>query len=317
MGMTYRRLGGSDLDVSVVGLGCNNFGRKMDGARVRAVVDAALDEGVTLFDTADVYGGDLGQSETLLGEALVGRRDGVLVATKFGSVREGFTPSGAGAPGSPGYITAAVEASLRRLRTDHIDLYQMHQPDPGTPVAETLGALSGLVRAGKVRAVGHSNFAGWQIADAAWTARVGELTPFASAQNEYSLLRRGAEADVVPACVHFGLGLLPYFPLASGLLTGKYRRGEPAPAGTRLSGQRFADRLGRAPWDTIEALERFAGDRGLSILDVAIGGLAAKPAVASVIAGATTPEQVRANVAAARWTPSSEELAQVEELTQI
>ncbi len=310
--MRYRRLGDSGLVVSVVGIGCNNFGRRIDAAGTRAVVDAALDHGVNLFDTADIYGTPHGASEELLGAALKGRRDDVIIATKFGMDMQGGNGPDWGARGGRRYLTRAVEASLRRLGTDHIDLYQLHSPDPATPIAETLAALDDLVRAGKVRYLGNSNFAGWQIADAAWTARTGHLTPFVSAQNQYNLLERGVEDEVLPACERYGLGMLPFFPLASGLLTGKYRRNEPAPAGGRLSEERYAARLAGARWDTIEALGAYAEKRGLSMLDVAIGGLAAKPAVASVIAGATRPEQVAANVAAGSWVPTAEDLAELD-----
>lgn len=313
--MRYRRLGESGLMVSVVGLGCNNVGARIDADRTREVVHAALDEGVTLLDTADVYG-ERGRSEEYLGAALKGHRDEVILATKFGGDMAGGNGPDWGARGARRYLVRAVEASLRRLDTDWIDLYQMHVPDPGTPIEETLSALDDLIRAGKVRYLGHSNFAGWQVADAAWTARTHHLTPFVSAQNHYNLLRREAEAELVPACRRFGLGLLPYFPLASGLLTGKYRRGDPPPAGARLAAERFATRLAEAPWDTIEALERYAAERGIGPLDVAIGGLAAQPTVASVIAGATTAEQVRANVAAAAWQPSADDLATLDQLTR-
>ncbi|HEX5597404.1 MAG TPA: aldo/keto reductase [Micromonosporaceae bacterium] len=310
--MTYRRLGDSGLVVSVVGIGCNNFGRKLDLEGTRAVVDAALDVGINFFDTADIYGTPHGGSEEQLGAALRGRRDDVVVATKFGMDMSGMNGPDFGARGARRYIMRAVEASLRRLGTDYIDLYQMHEPDPGTPIDETLAALEDLVRAGKVRYLGNSNFAGWQIADAAWTAQTGGLSPFISAQNHYNLLHRDVEAEVVPACERFGLGLLPFFPLANGLLTGKYKRGEAPPAGSRLSGGgRYAERLAAAPWDTIEAIEKYANARGLTMLQVAIGGLAAQPAVTSVIAGATTPEQVRSNAAAGSWQPSDEELAEL------
>ncbi len=309
--MRYRRLGDSGLVVSVVGVGCNTFGRKVDEDGARAVVDAALDHGINLFDTSDTYGSPHGASEEYLGAALKGRRDDVIIATKFGNDMGGANGPDHGARGARRYILRAVEASLRRLDTDHIDLYQMHFPDPRTPIAETLSTLDELVRAGKVRYLGNSNFAGWQIADAAWTARTGGLNPFVSAQNLYSLVNRDAEREVVPACEHFGLGLLPYFPLASGLLTGKYRRGEAAPADGRLAQPGYAERLATAPWDKVEALERFAAARDLRLLDVAIGGLAAMPAVASVIAGATSPGQVAANVSAARWTPTPEGLAEI------
>jgi len=308
--MRYRRLGRSGLVVSVVGLGCNNFGRKLDADATRAVVEAALDVGINFFDTADIYGEPHGTSEEYLGAALRGRRDDVVVATKFGMDMSGMNGPDFGARGARRYIVRAVEASLRRLGTDYIDLYQMHEPDPNTPIEETLSALDDLVRDGKVRYLGNSNFAGWQIADAAWTARTHGFTPFVSAQNHYSLLQRDVETEVVPACTTFGLGLLPYFPLANGLLTGKYKRGAAPPAGSRLAGGgRYAQRLAAAPWDTIEAIEKYAAQRGRSMLEVAIGGLAAQPAVASVIAGATTPEQVRANAAAGSWQPTAEDLA--------
>ncbi|MGE5828143.1 MAG: aldo/keto reductase [Micromonosporaceae bacterium] len=313
--MSFRRLGTSGLAVSVVGIGCNNFGRKIGADEVHAVVDAALECGVNLFDTADIYGEPHGGSEELLGAALKGRRDDVIVATKFGSNMDGVNGRDWDARGSRRYIIGAVEASLRRLGTDHIDLYQMHEPDPVTPIEETLSTLDGLVRSGKVRYIGSSNFAGWQVADAAWTARAHHLAPFVSAQNEYSLLERAAEAELLPACARFGVGLLPYFPLASGLLTGKYRRDQAAPPGTRLSHPRFAPRLANAPWSKVERIEEFARERAISMLDVAIGALLGRPEVASVIAGATTPEQVRANVAAAAWSPSSVDLTELDAIT--
>ncbi|GAA4692814.1 aldo/keto reductase [Phytohabitans rumicis] len=309
--MEQRRLGNSGLVVSVVGLGCNNFGRKLDQQGTTAVVEAALDAGITLFDTADIYGTPHGLSEEFLGKALRGRRDDVILATKFGMDMEGANGEDFGARGARRYIARAVEASLRRLGTDHIDLYQMHEPDPGTPIEETLAALDDLVHAGKVRYLGNSNFAGWQIADADWVARTQGLTRFISAQNRYSLLHRHVEKATVPACERFGLGLLPFFPLESGLLTGKYKRGEAPAAGTRMSQDRYAHWIANAPWDAIEAIEKYAAARGLTPLDVAIGGLAARPAVASVIAGATTPEQVRANVAAGSWRPSTADLAEL------
>ncbi len=311
--MRYRRLGNSGLVVSVVGLGCNNFGTRMDDDAVPAVVDTALELGITLFDTADMYGH--GRSEELLGAALKGRRDDVVIATKFGHDMRGANGADWGARGSRRYIVRAVEASLRRLGTDWIDLYQVHFPDAATPLEETMSALDDLVRAGKVRYIGHSNFAAWQVAEAAWLARTYGWTPFISAQNHYNLVKRDVEAELVPACLKYGLGILPYFPLASGLLTGKYRRGEAAPEGTRLANPQVRHRLEQAPWDAIEGLERFAAERGIGILDVAIGGLAAKPAVASVIAGATRPDQVRANVAAAAWQPTAEDLAAIDEIT--
>lgn len=312
--MRYRRLGDSGLRVSVVGLGCNNFGQRVDADGTREVVSAALDAGVNLFDTSDTYG-NRGGSEEYLGAALKGRRDEVVLATKFGHDMGGVNGPDWGARGARRYIVRAVESSLRRLGTEWIDLYQMHSPDPSTPLEETLAALDNLVHAGKVRYLGHSNFAGWQIADAAWIADTKHLAPFVSAQNHYHLLHREVEAEVVPACRRFGLGLLPYFPLASGLLTGKYRRDTPAPEGTRMAAERFAARLRQAPWDVIEELERYATARDLTMLDVAIGGLAAQPAVSSVIAGATRPEQVHANVAAGAWEPSAADLVALNDIT--
>jgi aryl-alcohol dehydrogenase-like predicted oxidoreductase len=312
--MSYRRLGASGLVVSVVGLGCNNFGRKLDADGTREVVDAAFDAGITLFDTADVYGSPHGASEQVLGAALKGRRDEIVLATKFGMDMEGVNGNDFDARGSRRYIVRAVEASLRRLETDYIDLYQMHRPDEGTPIDETLAALDDLVRSGKVRYLGNSNFAGWQIADAHWTASASSLTPFVSAQNRYSLLHREVEDEIVPASEHFGLGLLPFFPLDSGLLTGKYRRGERPASGTRLSQDRYQSWLDDADWDTIEALTAFAADRGHSLLEVAIAGLAARPAVASVIAGATSAEQIQANAAAGAWEFSADDAAALDKL---
>jgi aryl-alcohol dehydrogenase-like predicted oxidoreductase len=314
--MTYRRLGDSGLVVSVVGIGCNNFGRKLDADGTREVVDAAFDAGITLFDTADIYGTPHGTSEELLGAALKGRRDEVVLASKFGMDMAGLNGRDFGARGSRSYVVRAVEASLRRLETDYLDLYQMHEPDPATPIDETLAALDDLVRSGKVRYLGNSNFSGWQIADADWTARTSGLTRFVSAQNQYSLLHRGVEAEVVPACEQFGLGLLPFFPLDSGLLSGKYQRGQRPPAGTRLSLDRYQRWIDGADWDTIEALQSYAQERGKKLLDVAIAGLAARPAVSSVIAGATTAEQVQANAAAGAWELSVADLAALDTLLE-
>jgi aryl-alcohol dehydrogenase-like predicted oxidoreductase len=302
----HRRLGSSGLTVSVVGLGCNAFGTRIDAAQTRTVVDAALDHGVTLFDTADVYG--LGASEELLGQALGSRRDDVVVATKYGMDMEGGNGADWGARASRRYVRKAVEASLRRLGTDYIDLYQVHQLDLVTPMDEIVASLDELVDEGKVRYLGCSNFAAWQVADAHWVARSSGRRPFVSAQNEYSLYNRAAEEELVPACERFGLGLLPYFPLAYGLLTGKYRRGEAAPQGSRLGSDAQAHRLAAADWDRIEALEQYAADRGVDLLTVALGGLAAQPAVGSVIAGATRPDQVAANVRAGLWEPTPEDL---------
>ena len=303
--MEYRQLGRSGLTVSVVGIGCNAFGARIDAARTQQVVDAAIDQGVTFFDTADTYG--LGASEELLGKALGRRRDDVVVATKFGMDMDGRNGPDWGARASRRYARKAVEASLRRLGTDHIDLYQLHQLDLVTPIEETLEVMNELVDEGKVRYLGCSNFAGWEAVDAHWTARTRGLRGFVSAQNEYSLYNRAAEEDLVPALERLGMSLLPYFPLAYGLLTGKYRRGEDAPAGSRLSADGQSHRLAGADFDRVEALEQYAADRGVSILDVALGGLAAQPAVGSVIAGATSAEQVVSNVASASWRPSAED----------
>jgi aryl-alcohol dehydrogenase-like predicted oxidoreductase len=309
--MRYRPLGNSGLVVSVAGLGGNNFGRRLDVEATRAVVDAALDAGITLIDTAESYGS--GQSEEILGEVLAERRDQVVIATKFGhrSVDMGYGPA-AGAKGGRGYIMRAVERSLRRLRTDYIDLYQIHTPDPATPIEETLAALGELVARGMVRYLGHSNFSGWQLAEASGAARQLGTEAFVSAQNHWSLLERAAEAEVVPAARHFGLGVLPYFPLANGLLTGKVRRGVPPPPGSRLAarpGYITDDKL-----DRVEALIAWAQQRGVSVLDVAVGGLAAQPGCSSVIAGATSPEQVKANAEAASWIPSADDLADLDRL---
>jgi aryl-alcohol dehydrogenase-like predicted oxidoreductase len=295
-----RRLGKDGPEVSVVGLGCNNFGGRVDLAGTRAVVDAALDAGVTLFDTADIYG-NKGGSESFLGEVLEGRRDRVVLATKFG----GDMGDGTEARGSREYIRKAIDASLQRLRTDYVDLYQYHTPDHVTPYGETFAALGELVQEGKVRYVGHSNLSAEDIEEI--DERVGRSARPVSAHNQYSLLRREAEDDLLPTCERLGIGVLPYFPLASGLLTGKYKRGEPTPEGTRLSGRGevFTDET----FDKLEALEAYAGERGVTLLDVAVGGLLAQPAVASVIAGATKPEQVRANAAAGEWQPSADDLA--------
>ena len=312
--MDFRHVGHSGLVVSVVGLGTNNFGMKLDAGQSREVVDAAIEQGITLFDTADSYGA----SEERLGEALAGRRDDVVIATKFGSdVRNRGLSNGEewGARGSRRYVVRACEASLRRLRTDWIDLYQLHRPDVSTPIEETLAALDDLVHAGKVRYVGSSNFSGWQVAEAEWTSRTRHLTRFVSAQNEYSLLKRAIEADLVPALEHYGIGLLPYFPLASGLLTGKYRRGEAPPAGSRIAAWGRESVLTAETFDVLDSLESFAHARGVELLDVAIGGLAAQPAVASVIAGATTRDQVAANVRAGSWKPTPDDLAELTRLT--
>lgn len=312
--MTFRRLGSSGLTVSAVGLGTNNFGQKLDMPACREVLDAALDAGITLIDTSDTYG----QSEERLGELLVGRRDDVIIATKFGMdpVPLG-NGNGAdwGARGSRRYVKKAVEASLRRLRTDWIDLYQFHWPDPETPIEETLSALDDLIRDGKIRYIGHSSFAGWQIAEAEWAARARGTERFISTQANYSLLERGIEGDVVPPLEKYGIGLLPFWPLASGLLSGKYRRGEKPPAGSRIQAWKREHVLTDSTFDKLEALESFAEARGVSLLQVAIGGLLAMPAVASVIAGATSADQVNQNVEASRWQPTEDDLAELRLIT--
>lgn len=282
--------------LSRVGLGTNNFGRRLDLHATRAVVDAALDAGVTHFDTADIYGG--GDSERFLGEILKGRRDQVFLATKFGMAD--------GGGGSPEYVRRAIDASLARLQTDHIDLYYYHRPDGVTPVAETVAAMQELVEGGKVGALGVSNVDPAQLREAAAAAHV------LAVQNEYSLLERGARKDVLPAARDLGVGFVPYFPLANGLLTGKYRRGEPAPEGTRLHGRQ--ELLTEERFEKLEALERFAVERGHSLLELAIAALASEPGVLSVIAGATKPEQVRANGSASEWHLEASDLAQLQGL---
>ncbi len=307
-----RTLGHSDIEVPALGIGCNAFGARTDADEVVAIVDAAIEEGVAFFDTADVY--SLGESETLLGRAIVGRRDEVVVATKFGMDLQGLNGDDGGRRGAPEYVRTAIEASLRRLGTDHVDLYQLHTPDPATPIEETLGALHELVQEGKVRAIGCSNFQAWQLVDAAWQARTRDLTPFATAQNEYSLYNPVAEVELTPASAALGVGILPYFPLAYGLLTGKYAKGEAAPAGSRLEQQE--QRLADADWDRVETLQRIADGAGASLLELAIGGLAARPQVSSVIAGISRPQQVAANAAAARWRPDASVTAQLDDLAR-
>ena len=309
-------MGASGLLVSAVGLGCNNFGREgtrtetLDGTR--AVLDAAIDAGVTFLDTADMYGREPGLSETLMGEALKGRRDRVTLATKFGQTRDMGYPT-TGSKGSRSYVRRAVEASLTRLQTDWIDLYQLHVPDPATPVEETLDALGDLVREGKVRYIGHSNFAGWQVAEAHFTALMRHSVPFVSAQNHYSLLARGAELDLLPAVERYGVGFLPYFPLHNGLLTGKFTR-DAAPADSRIMRQRphlYRD----APWDALEAFQAFCDERGITMLQATFGWLLARQGLSSVIAGATSPEQVRANAeAATAWTPTAADLEAIDRI---
>ncbi|MBV8171564.1 MAG: aldo/keto reductase [Candidatus Eremiobacteraeota bacterium] len=307
--MRYRRLGNTDLQVSVVGIGSNNFGVRVDGAGTKRVVDAAMENGITFFDTADTYG-NKGGSETLLGEAIGARRKDLVIATKFGDPMD---PAGTLRGASRGYIARAVEASLGRLRTDYIDLYQLHHPDPSTPIEETLRALDDLVRQGKVRYIGCSNFAAWQVADAHWLAKCNELTGFVSCQNEFSLLEREPEQELIPALQAYDMALLPYFPLASGMLSGKYHRGQAAPAGSRLettprlSQKYFTD----SNWHIIDRLERFCRQRGRTLLELAFAWLLAHDAVPSVIAGAMDAGQVASNARAAEWELTADEFAEV------
>ena len=296
-----RELGTSGLRVSVIGLGCNNFGRRIGLEATRGVVDAALEQGINFFDTADIYG--RGQSEEYLGEVLQGRRDRVVLATKFGM----DMGDGKGPRGSREYVRQAADASLKRLRADVIDVYWYHEPDGVTPIAETLEALHELIQAGKVRSIGASNFSAQQLQEAEEEASIHGFTPFKAVQNEYSLLVRDAEEDVLPVSEQLRIGFVPFFPLASGLLTGKYRRGERGPEGARLSNR---DEIATDDqFQLIEALQTYADERGVSLTDVAIGALLTHQVVSSVIAGATKPEQVRANAAASRWDPSTEDLA--------
>jgi aryl-alcohol dehydrogenase-like predicted oxidoreductase len=310
--MRLRDFGTTGLKVSAVGLGCNNFGARLDRAATTAVVHAALDAGITLFDTADIYG-NRGSSETLLGEALGVRRKDIVLVTKFGLPMD---DSGRRQGGSRRYVLAAAEASLRRLNTEWIDVYYHHRPDPKTPIEETLGALGDLVRAGKVRHIGCSNFSPAQIDAAQEVARDKALPAFVTAQDQYSLLARGIERDLLPALERHRLALLPYFPLASGMLSGKYRLGRPVPTGTRLSNPRYSDRvLNDANLRIVERLETFCAGRGRTLLQLAFGWLLAKPLVASVIAGASTPEQVRQNAGAIGWELTPDEVAEVDRIT--
>ena len=311
--MTYRTLGKSGLEVSAAGLGCNNFGMRIDLDAARKVVHKALDLGVTLFDTADIYG-NMGGSETMLGQILGERRKDIVLATKFsGPMAEGKTRRDT----SRRYIMTAVEASLKRLKTDWIDLYQLHLPDPLTPIQETLGALDDLVHHGKVRYIGCSNLAAWQVVEAQWTSRHLGVARFISCQDEYSLLVRDIEREKLPAIEAYGLGLLPYFPLASGMLTGKYKRNSPPPAGTRLAAmQSLANRFANdANWNIVEQLEAFCAQKGHKLLDLAFSWLLARPSVSSVIAGATKPEQVEQNVTAAAWALTPDEVVEVDRIT--
>jgi aryl-alcohol dehydrogenase-like predicted oxidoreductase len=311
--MKLRKLGRSGPEVSVVGLGCNNFGLRIDLEAARKVIHRALQVGITLFDTADIYG-HRGGSESMLGQVLADNRKHVVLATKFGgAMNEAQTMMGA----SSRYIVSAAEASLKRLRTDWIDLYQIHFPDPATPIDETLRALDDLIREGKVRYIGCSNFAAWQMADAQWTAKHFGLHAFVSCQNEYSLLVRSVERELLPAMQKFGLGMLPYFPLASGLLTGKYERNKPTPEDSRFHALKgLADRyLTESNWKIVERLANFGAKRGHTLLDLAFTWLLARPTVASVIAGATKPEQVEQNAKAAEGALTPEELAEIDEIT--
>jgi len=316
--MEYRNLGRSGLQVSVVGLGCNNFGRRIDAAAAQTVVDKAIELGVTLFDTADIYGGnredgESGRSEQYLGAALKSHRRDAIIATKFaGPMGEGALWSGA----SRRYIFEAVDASLTRLGTDYIDLYQVHFPDAKTPIEETMRALDDVVRTGKVRYIGCSNFTSWGVVESQWIARTEHSTPFVSAQNQYNLLDRRIERELMPACEKYGLGILPYFPLASGFLSGKYRLGAPAPEGTRLAGPMGERMLTESNYATLQKLEAFAEQRGRPMIDLAVGWLASHPVVSSVIAGATKPEQIEQNVRAAEWKLSREEMAEVNALSK-
>jgi aryl-alcohol dehydrogenase-like predicted oxidoreductase len=307
--MTLRNLGSSGLRVSLVGLGCNNFGQRMDLESSTRVIHRALDTGITLFDTADVYGGR-GGSETVLGQVLGDRRKDIVLASKFGMPMDDVEKTGA----SRRYIVAAVEASLKRLKTDWIDLYQQHRHDPLTPIEETLRALDDLVRAGKVRYIGCSNFSPAQVVEAQWAARHLGLNAFVSCQDEYSLLRRGLDKESLPVMQRYGLGLLPFFPLASGLLTGKHKRGAAA-AGTRLATAAFSRFMEDANFDIIEKLEAFVKARGRTLTELAFSWLAGRPTVGSIIAGATKPEQIDANVKAAEWALTAEDLAEIDKIT--
>jgi len=310
----YRALGSSGLVVSTIGLGCNNFGRAGTVTETQegtnAVIDAAVDAGVTLFDTADIYGKERGLSETLMGNALVGKRDGIVLATKFGMDMQGANGPDWGARGSRRYVRRAVEASLRRLQTDWIDLYQLHRPDGVTPIEETLAVLDDLIAEGKVRYIGHSNLAGWEIADAEYQAVLHGHPKFISAQNEFNLLNREAERGVLPAVNKYGLGFLPFFPLQNGLFTGKFTR-EGGPADSRIMQQR-KNIVDDAPWELLDQFQAFADARGVTMLQATFGWLLAQPGLTSVIAGATKVEQVVSNVeAATAWHPSPDDVAEI------
>jgi aryl-alcohol dehydrogenase-like predicted oxidoreductase len=312
--MKYRNLGRSGLRVSLIGLGCNNFGGRIGLDATRTVVDQAIDCGITLFDTADIYG-ERGGSETLLGEVLGSRRKDIVLASKFGMEMD---DTGAKVGGSRRWMMRAVEESLSRLKTDWLDLYQYHRPDPLTPIDETLRAFEDMIRQGKVRYIGCSNMPSWQVATAQWTAKDIGAPPFVSAQDEYSLVARDAEKELIPTLQHYGLGLLPYFPLASGLLTGKYKRNAPMPEGARLTNtQRLADRyLTDGNWDKAEKLGDYAAAQGRTMVELAFSWLASQPVVSSVIAGATRPEQIAANVKAADWALTADDMAAIDAITR-
>lgn len=311
--MEIRNLGSSGLRVSVVGLGCNNFGGRIDLEASRKVVDTAIDEGITLFDTADMYGGR-GGSETCLGEILGPRRKDIVLATKFGMAMDDVDIK---IGGSRRYIMSAVEDSLKRLKTDYIDLYQLHQPDPRTPIEETLRALEDLIRDGKVRYIGCSNLPAWQLVEAYWTATTSGASPFVSCQDEYSLVVRDIENELIPAAIEYGMGLLPFFPLACGLLTGKYHRDTPLPEGGRITIEdRHAKRyLTERNWEIVEGLRTFAQAHGHTLLELAFSWLARREPVSSVIAGATKPEQIRQNVNAVTWDLSIDEMAEINRIS--
>lgn len=310
--MEYRKLGRSGLEVSVIGLGGNTFGMACDKDQTANVIAAAKDAGINTIDTADVY--SRGVSEEYVGAAIQGERDDWVVMTKFAmQMGKGRNWSG----GSRRYIRRAVEASLKRLDTDYIDVYQMHQPDPETPLEETMSALHDLVTAGMVRYIGCSNFAGWQVAEANWIAKHYGWTPFISSQPSYNMINRGIEREHVPACARFGLGLVPWGPLAGGFLTGKYTRGEEFPEGTRMASSEWARAvLTDRNWDRLEGLQAFASERGLSMPDLAMGWLVAQPTIATVIAGATRVEQVAENAKASDVTFTAEDLTRIDEITK-
>jgi aryl-alcohol dehydrogenase-like predicted oxidoreductase len=310
--METRNLGNSGLLVSKIGLGCNNFGFRIELEASRAVVHKALDLGITLFDTADVYG-NRGRSEIILGQILGGRRKDIILATKFGKPMDA-TRATAGA--SRRYILFAIEESLRRLQTDWIDLYQVHCPDSVTPIEETLRTLEDLIQQGKVRYIGCSNFPAWQVAEARWTAKELGLNSFVSCQDEYSLLARSIERELLPAIESYGFGLLPFFPLASGMLTGKYKKDEPPPEGTRYAEWKslVSRYMTETNWEIVERLKKFCAERNHSLLELAFSWLLSKPVVSSVIAGATRPEQVEQNVSSGKWRLSSVELQETNKL---